>query len=218
MPFVIAQHKNALLSLLLIFWLTATLFGLWWFQQQTIRPFVSQEDDMRFWRASAAAPLLLQALTELPAPKKQQITLVHLWNPDCLCNQVSQRHFNGLLQHFERDQLRVIVLTPHTTSAAQMTQFERLNGERFHLIRVAHDADLPIPASPGLALFNDAMQMGYFGAYGFGALCTLDDDAFFPNIIERMQAGPYGPFMNVAGRGCFCAWPTGASAIAPAGE
>lgn len=209
---VLVRHKNTLLSLLLIAWLTATLFGLWWFQQQTIRPFVSQDDDMRFWRASDAEPLLLKVLESLPPPRTQQVTLVHLWNPDCLCNQVSQRHFSGLLTQFNDDQLRVIILTPYSTSDAQIEQFQRLNGARFTLIRVAADADLPIPASPGLALFNDSMQMSYFGAYGFGALCTLDDDAFFPNIIERMQAGPYGPFMNVAGRGCFCAWPISANA------
>lgn len=211
LPFL-SRHKNTLLSLLLITWLAGTLLGLWWFQQQTIRPFVGQNDDMRFWRATEAEPLLLNTLESLPLPLSQQVTLVHFWNPDCLCNQVSQRHFSGILSYFSPQQLRVIILTPHTTSDAQINQFQRLNGDRFTLIRVSAEADFPLPASPGLALFNDAMQMSYFGAYGFGTLCTLDDDAFFPNIIERMQAGPYGPFMNVAGRGCFCAWPTNANA------
>ncbi|MBE0483045.1 MAG: hypothetical protein IBX52_06035 [Bacterioplanes sp.] len=215
---LLSRHKNTLLSLLLITWLTATLIGLWWFQQQTIRPFVGQDDDMRFWRASDTAPLLLNVLGHLPNPRPQQVTLVHLWNPDCLCNQVSQRHFSGLVQQFDHEHLRVIILTPQTTSDATIHQFHRLNGDRYTVVRVSQDIDLPIPSSPGLALFNDQMQMSYYGAYGFGALCTLDDDAFFPNIIERMQAGPYGPFMNVAGRGCFCAWPTNASATPASDE
>lgn len=189
-------------------WLSATLLGLWWFQQQTIRPFISDSDDPRLWQANQVEPLFQSVLQQLPDDNKNNVILLHFWNPSCLCNQVSQRHFNGILQSFDNQTLRVVAITSTTTSAEQVADFKRLNGDRIELIQMAPER-LPLSSSPGLALFNNLngdYQMGYFGAYGFGALCTVANDDFFPNIIRNLTKGPYGPFMNVAGDGCFCAW------------
>lgn len=214
-------RKNFLIGSLIIIWLAATLFGLWWFQQQTIRPFISTTDNPGLWQAKAVEKMFQSTLKQLPdRSSNANVVLFHFWNPSCLCNQVSQRHFNGILSAFDKQQLRVIALTPSTTSQQQIDDFLQLNGKRIELLQT-DDLDLPLSASPGLALFNrvkskdsdsdisSEYRMGYFGAYGFGALCTVANDDFFPNIIRKMQKGPYGPFVNVAGDGCFCAWDSG---------
>ena len=203
-----ASRKNFLIGSLITIWLAATLLGLWWFQQQTIRPFISANDDARLWQAAEVESLFQSAVVRLPADMAADVVLFHFWNPDCLCNQVSQRHFNGILREFDQQQLRVVAITSTTTSTEQIEDFKRLNGERIDLIQLSPQ-ELPLSASPGLALFNridGEYRMGYFGAYGFGALCTVANDDFFPNIIRNLKKGPYGPFMNVAGDGCFCAW------------
>ena len=187
-------------------WLLATLAGLWWFQQQSVRAFVSATDDARFWQASQTETLLRPLFDQLPAAEAGQVTLIHFWNPDCLCNQLSQRHFDGLIYQFTPQQLRILVVAPASLSAEQEADFIRLNGARMTLLR--DPLNLPLPTSPALALFAPDGRMGYFGAYGFGALCTVANDDFFPNIVRKLASEGYGPFVNVAGSGCFCAWPT----------
>lgn len=196
--------KTFLLSALIFIWLAATLAGLWWFQQQNIRPFLTADDDSRFWQASQAAPLLEALYPNLPG-ENGSVTLLHFWNPDCLCNQVSQRHFDLLVHSFTSEQLRVVVMAAPTVSDQQLQRFRELNGERLQAIRAPQD--LNIPASPGLALYSAEGKLGYFGAYGFGALCTVANDDFFPNIVRSLASDGYGPFVNVAGSGCFCPWP-----------
>ena len=207
-----SARRTLLLSLLIGAWLLLTLAGLWWFQQQNVRPFVSIHDDPAFWQAPATGQLLLPLLQAFPPPASTQVTLLHFWNPDCLCNQISQRHFDGLIRAFEPQALRIIVVAPATATDDQLARFRELNGRRMSVIRAP--AELRIPASPGLALFGPDMRMGYYGAYGFGALCTVANDDFFPNIVRTLRHDSYGPFVNVAGNGCFCAWPTGANTSA----
>lgn len=205
--------KNVWLALLVSIWLAATMAGLWWFQQQNVRPFVAVTDDARFWQASQINQMLQPLLLQLPSNQtalsaaNHQVTLLHFWNPDCLCNQLSQRHFDGLISQFKADQLRIVVVAAPGTSDEQLLQFKQLNGSRMEVIRQPQGIDLPLPSSPALALLSPQGELGYFGAYGFGALCTVANDDFFPNIVRELSTKGYGPFANVAGDGCFCAWP-----------
>lgn len=198
-----SQHWWVSTALLLLF--AATLLGLWWFQQQAVRPFMLTTDHPDYWQASKVEQRLQSLWQQLPAT--QQPTLMHFWNPDCLCNQVSQRHYQTLLNRFDASELRVVVVAPHTINAAQQQRLQELNGERIQLLTAP--ADLALPASPSLALFHASGKLGYFGAYGFGALCTVTDDQLFPTLVKHLQTEPYGPFMSITGDGCFCPWPVG---------
>jgi len=200
----LSRGKTLLLSLFILLWLGATLAGLWWFQKQNIRPFVAPEDDHRFWQAAQAEPLLQKLFNSLPP--SDAVTLIHFWNPDCLCNQISQRHFDGLIYGFTKEQLRIVVMAAPNVTDEQLKQFRELNGKRMEVVRAPDNFRLP--ASPGLALFSSDGDLGYFGAYGFGALCSVANDDFFPNIVRSLANEGYGPFVNVAGSGCFCAWPS----------
>lgn len=204
-------YKNLAISALLVLWLVATLAGLWWFQQQNVRPFISNNDDARFWQAAhvqaALEPLLSEDSSTSISANPKRVTLLNFWNPSCLCNQLSQRHFEGLFKQFDANALRIITIAPANTSDDEIAAFIKLNGERMSIVRAP--ADFSLPTSPAVALFNHEQQLGYFGAWGFGALCTVASDDFFPNIVRALQNDRYGPFVNVAGNGCFCAWPRG---------
>jgi len=211
-PSPASSAKNIWLALLVSVWLLATLAGLWWFQQQNVRPFVAASDDPRFWQASQVSQMLQPLLQQLPPSAIPQgtdepVLLLHFWNPDCLCNQLSQRHFDGLISRFNAAQLRIVVIAAPGTSDEQLQNFRQLNGARMEVIRQPLGLDLPLPSSPALALLSPQGELGYFGAYGFGALCTVANDDFFPNIVRELGTKGYGPFANVAGDGCFCAWP-----------
>ncbi|WP_221794817.1 DUF6436 domain-containing protein [Oceanobacter mangrovi] len=203
-PGPLAHHRNLVLGLVVALWLAGTGIALWWFQAQVVRPFLAADSAPP--NALQVEQGLQQLLDQIPAPTNTNtVTLLHFWNPECLCNQVSKRHFEGLIEAFDQQQLRIVAVAPAGTPEATLQQFRQLNGDRILLIKAASGFQPPV--SPALALLRSDGALGYYGAYGFGALCSVANDDFFPNIVRRMSTGEYGPFVNVAGSGCFCPWP-----------
>jgi hypothetical protein len=186
--------------------IAATLFGLWWFQQANLKSFISAEDDARFYQPQAVEILLTPYLDQFPTAINGQQTLLHFWRPDCLCNRISQRHFSRLLTNFNADELRIIIITHPMSSPEEIDELQQLNGERLTIIRAKDDL-LSLPSSPSLALINQNNKLGYFGAYGFGAFCTQNDEDFLSSIVQQMgRDEPLNTFSNVIGKGCFCRW------------
>lgn len=201
--------RHLVMGIVVVLWIGLTAIGLWWFQDNTVRPFLGPSDNPQQVQTRYLTEALKPVLEQVEA--STAVAMIHFWNPDCLCNQVSRRHFQGLINSQPGDVMTRIVVTPTTTTDAQIQDFQTLNPNmNTQVVRLDARA-LSIPASPAVALFQHTEDQGYrlsyFGAYGFGALCTLSDDNFFPNMIEKMLAGRYGPFINVAGSGCFCGWP-----------
>ena len=211
------RKKTLLVSVLIFVWLTGSLLGLWWFQQQSLRPFVGADAPAET-RNHEAVEHGLKALLhrvskkypESPGAKvtDAKVTVVHLWNPDCLCNNVSARHTRAIIEQWpEGKTVRFVILAPENLPDSRLAEAQALNLNAL-IMKVSADDQLPLTASPGLAVLNEDSRLAYFGAYGFGALCSLSDEALFTNMIERLLAGEsYGPFLNIAGSGCFCAWP-----------
>lgn len=217
-----SQSDKALPSWLLIglftFWILATVIGLWWFQQDKLKPFVEVSDDIRFFQPQSIndllEPYLVQAdriqadqqQTQTNNPNEvsdsQQRTLFHFWRPDCLCNRVSQRHFSNLIKEFTAEKLRIVIIAHPNSSENDLNDLKRLNGERFIVIRANTDL-LTLPSSPSLAIYDEHRQLNYFGPYGFGAFCTVREDGFLASIINEPSANS---FTNVIGDGCFCPW------------
>ncbi len=206
------RKKTLLVSVLIFVWLAGSLFGLWWFQQQSLRPFVEADAPAESRSPEIVerglAALLKRVSAEYPDSSDALVTVVHLWNPNCLCNNVSARHTRAIIEQWpEGDEVRFIILAPETLPENRLAEARELNPNALVMKASANDR-LPLTASPGLAVLNQNAGLAYFGAYGFGALCSLSDEALFTNMIERLLAGEsYGPFMNIAGSGCFCAWP-----------
>lgn len=208
-----STRKVTLITTLVIVWLTGSLFGLWWFQQQAVRPFVEASDNPAARNLTLVSEKLTTLYSRLPSPQTDlnPVTVIHLWNPDCLCNNVSARHTNAIIDAFTSEQLNFVMLAPASTSDQKIKEAQELN-PRATVIRQQQNDDIPLTASPALAVFNPSGKMAYFGAYGFGALCSLSDDDLFTNMVTSLLNGEsYGPFLNIAGSGCFCAWPAPSS-------
>ena len=208
------RGKTLWVSLLILVWLSGSLVGLWWFQSRLIQPFVAADAPAQFRDLAAVdqalRPLLTTAeeIAESVTNKgDNRVTLVHLWNPDCGCNSVSQRHLDATLEAFGPEQLRFVILAPASASADVIAGMQSLN-DRAEVVQIPEKLPVPISASPGLAMYSPSGELAYFGAYGFGALCTLSDSNLFVNMVSTLLSGKsYGPFMNIAGSGCFCNWP-----------
>jgi hypothetical protein len=200
-----AQPSRLIIGLFGLF-IAVTVLGLWWFQQANLKDFISKKDDTRFYQPTVVEALLAPYLDQFPTPLANQQTLLHFWRPDCLCNRISQRHFSRLLTYFNAEQLRIIIIAHPSTSREKIDDLQQLNGERLTIIR-AQDDLLSLPSSPSLALMNTDHKLGYFGAYGFGAFCTNDDEGFLTHIVDQMATDtPLNTFNNVIGEGCFCSW------------
>jgi len=206
MPHV--SHSNTrvtLVALGILVWILGSLGGLWWFQQQTLQPFIA-DDAPPSSRSLAHVDRWLQEHVLAGNAHPGKVTLVHLWNPDCLCNNVSARHTQAVLNAYSDDELALILLAPAHLSPRQQVEAKRLN-PRATLV-LAPPGPVPLTSSPGLAMVGPDGKLGYYGAYGFGALCSLSEDNLFTNMVASLLAGEkYGPFMNTAGSGCFCDWP-----------
>lgn len=197
---------NWLIVTLFSAWISATLLGLWWFQQANLKSFITSQDETLFYQPMAIESLFAPYLDELPAPLENQQTLLHFWRPDCLCNRVSQRHFSRLLINFTAEELRIIIVAHPNSSREEIAQLQKLNGDRLTVIRAKDDL-LALPSSPSLALMNSDNKLGYFGPYGFGAFCTSNDEGFLSSIVTEMASdNPLNTFTNVIGQGCFCSW------------
>ncbi len=197
---------NWLIVGLFSLWILATVIGLWWFQQTKLKSFISIDDEISYYQPTAIEQLLSPYLDQLaPALPKQQ-TLLHFWRPDCLCNNISQRHFSRLLTEFSSESLRIIIIAHPNSSDQEIDDLQQLNGDRLTIVR-AQEALLNLPSSPALALLNEENKLGYFGPYGFGAFCTVSDEGFLSSIINKMaNADQLTTFTNVIGEGCFCSW------------
>lgn len=166
---------------------------------------------MRFFQLESIDPLLqpylkLGEVRDDQDSFKQstfnQRTLLHFWRPDCLCNRISQRHFNRLIQKFSPQELRIIIVAHPQSDEQALEELKRLNGDRFIVVR-AKDELLELPSSPALAIYDEKGKINYFGPYGFGAFCTVREDGFLASIIEDDNPNQ---FSNVIGDGCFCPW------------
>ena len=187
-------------------WVVLTLIGLWWFQSNQVKEFIDADDDISYFQPFAIDQILQPYLSKAGKALPNQKTLLHFWRPDCLCNRVSQRHFSDLASEFNDEQLRIIVIAHPNTTDKELNGLIKLNGDRLTVMR-AEESLMSLPSSPSLAIYDAQGQFNYFGAYGFGAFCTVRDDNFLSTLIKKETSTNNGQvFTNVIGDGCFCRW------------
>lgn len=205
------QSDKSLPSWLLIalfsFWVSATLIGLWWFQQDKLKAFADLEVDLQFFQPHSIDLLLQPYLAKVESMNANkdhpdQRMLIHFWRPDCLCNRISQRHFARLINQYNPEQLRIVIIAHPNSTDKEIDQLQILNGDRFIVLRAGDDL-LSLPSSPSLAIYDASKSLNYFGPYGFGAFCNVREDGFLASIIDNPNASS---FTNVIGDGCFCSW------------
>lgn len=191
-----------LLVCIFIFWIGATIAGLWWFQSDKLKSFIGPQDDIAFYQPQSIHRFLVPYLDEIGPGLEDQQTLLHFWRPDCLCNRVSQRHFTTLINEYSGEQLRIVIIAHPNSEEESITKLLELNGDRFTVIRAKPEL-LSLPSSPSLAIYDADNELSYFGPYGFGAFCNVREDGFLGSIIDDPKSKG---FTNVIGDGCFCSW------------
>lgn len=199
---------NWLIIALFSIWVVATVLGLWWFQQSKLKAFIGSEDDPRFYQPAKINQFIRPYIDHLEPALPGQQTLFHFWRSDCLCNRVSQRHFNRLLQNFNSEELRIVIIAHPDSTEEDIQRLQQLNGNRLQVIRAQPELKV-LPSSPALAILNEQHQLGYFGPYGFGAFCTSNEDDFLSSLVRDLSLTDQNEaptFINVIGEGCFCSW------------
>ena len=177
------------------------------------RPFVAADAPASSRQLEAINAGFQNFLERIPdSPMHEgKVILVHFWNPACLCNSVSMRHVRNILATIPEAELRFIVLLPegHDTGPNTRADIQQEFGSEAIEVYAFESGDhIPLTASPGLAVFSPQASLAYYGAYGFGALCSLSEADLFTSMIASLSEGNnYGPFINIAGSGCFCPWP-----------
>ncbi|MBL4797962.1 MAG: hypothetical protein JKY50_11155 [Oleispira sp.] len=199
---------NWLIISLFSFWIIATVLGLWWFQQLKLKAFIDFDDDPRYYQPAQISQLLQPYIDQLEPALPGQQTLFHFWRSDCICNRISQRHFSRLLNDFDKQALRIVIIAHPNSQTEDIDQLQQLNGDRLQVIRALPELH-SLPSSPALAIVSEQQQLGYFGPYGFGAFCTSNEDGFLSTLVKNLslnkqQEAP--TFINVIGEGCFCSW------------
>lgn len=189
-------------------WVIATVLGLWWFQQSKLKAFIDFDDDPRFYQPAKINQFIQPYIDQLEPALPGQQTLFHFWRSDCICNRVSQRHFSRLLQNFDQQALRIVIIAHPDSQDEDINELQLLNGNRLEVIRALPELKV-LPSSPALAILNDQHQLGYFGPYGFGAFCTSNEDDFLSSLVTDLSLTDQHEaptFINVIGEGCFCSW------------
>lgn len=207
------SHKNKsipnwLIIALFSIWVIATVLGLWWFQQSKLKAFIDFEDDPRFYQPAKINQFIQPYIDDLAPALPGQQTLFHFWRSDCICNRVSQRHFSRLLQNFNSEELRIVIIAHPDSLEEDIQDLQQLNGNRLQVIRAQPELKV-LPSSPALAILNEQHQLGYFGPYGFGAFCTSNEDDFLSSLVRDLSLTDQNEaptFINVIGEGCFCSW------------
>jgi len=199
---------NWLIITLFSFWIIITALGLWWFQQAKLKSFIDFDDDPRFYQPAQISQVLQPYFDQLEPALAGQQTLFHFWRSDCICNRISQRHFSRLINDFNPQQLRIVIIAHPDTPQQDINELQQLNGNRLQVIRALPELKT-LPSSPALAIVGEQQQLGYFGPYGFGAFCTSNEDGFLSSLVNQLASGQQEEsptFINVIGEGCFCSW------------
>lgn len=185
----VPRWKTLLICSLAAAWVIALLAALWWYQSRYLRPF----DE----RAVVFAGDSLRLPAELL--DRQQITLVHFWDPACPCNAGNQAHLAQLMAQYGGRGVSFHVLQKPGSDGrlpeplAALQPLARLPGaER-------------MPSSPAVAIWDRSGQLAYFGPYSAGLTCD-SNNSFIEPVIEAVLAGRPVRNTNALAVGCFCDW------------
>ena len=121
----------------------------------------------------------------IPAsPKIGHQLVVHFIDPECPCTRFSKPHIEALEETFKDLNITFKSVNPGLAPVNQMGLSA-------------------VPASPAVAVWNEAGELSYFGPYSKGALCGEGEDLLRPVLRQEIR----GQLTHQEAIGCFCQWP-----------
>lgn len=161
---------------LLLGWLSAAAAAFWWFQFQYVRKF----DEA--WVSFQGRDILATRLSPLNA----NALVVHYVDDSCPCSRFSAPHIQQLEETFSQN--------------VEFITFNQLDTRdpRYAILR-----ELPMPATPAVAIWSQNGQLAYFGPYSSGAVCGEGAD-FVAATLEKLALDENPHWINHEAIGCFC--------------
>ncbi|TBV08794.1 DUF6436 domain-containing protein [Stutzerimonas kirkiae] len=183
------RNRYLVIGLICLAWAVAMLLAYQWYQARYLRPF-----DQRAEVFSGETLALPDAIAG-----PGTIRVVHFWDPACPCNVGNQQHLAELLAHYQDQGVDFYIVQKPGTQGNLPPQLAGLRP----LPGLPGSADLP--ASPAVAIWNSAGQLGYFGPYSEGAVCNAGNSFIEPIINALLQGRDVQATRSLA-VGCFCDW------------
>ncbi|RRW47985.1 thiol-disulfide isomerase [Pseudomonas luteola] len=185
-----SRRFTILLCLFTILVIAGSGAAYWWFELRYLRSFAEQT---AFFDGSH-----LQLPPELAGPGP--IRLVHFWDPDCPCNEGNQAHLRNLTARFGD---RGIEFYSVQKPGSEGKLPSMLDG-RLKALSTIPGADT-LPASPAVAIWDNAGKLAYVGPYSEGMICTAGN-SFIEPILEALVSGRSVRSTNTLSVGCYCNW------------
>lgn len=161
-----------LLLPLFVVWVVLASAGLFYFGNQHYGQFGGDSD----WQQSVVTEF---NLTELNVDVSPGIQVVHVQQPNCICNSRVEEH---------------IALFAGDYQVPEPAQYRR------QLADIAA-AGFVLPASPAVLIFNNG-HLIYAGPYATGPLCSVADSLIAP--ILRQEIRLPGLWLNGEAKACRC--------------
>ncbi|MBO9492141.1 hypothetical protein J7384_17405 [Endozoicomonas sp. G2_1] len=177
-----ARGKNKTLGLYLAFfaWLVISAIGLWWSFGVRLIDFDSQQ------KLTDAARVLSfdRDIETVFGDKFGSLAnqAFHISEAGCFCQQVASSHIGSVKS--------LLTENHYDNQTLEIHQFDILAQY--------------LPATPAVVIFNQRGQLGYFGPYSTGLLCS-SGNGFVEQLIDRLNSQQhYGAAIVSAAKGCYC--------------
>lgn len=207
--------KNWFVGILLISWAVSTVFAFWWFQFRDIQAFDANAESNRtvFFESGELGDRLEKLVQqERASGKADAVSVVHFWNPDCLCNRFNEVHVKKIISDYAEKNVKFTIVVSGETKAIRK-QREDLARQIFtHAAVKEIRSDWPMKqgpvSSPAAGVLNQHGELVYFGPYSLGAQCAPDKGNFVEKVLDRLNSEkpPAKKQLNTLAVGCFCPW------------
>lgn len=209
--------KKWFVASLVTLWLISTLVAFWWFQFRNIQAFDSDAPNNQtvFFESGELGHRLekLVANDHVSNEKKEAISVIHFWNPDCPCNRFNEVHVKKIITDYAEKNVNFTIVVSGS-SEKERNQRQALAEKIFNHSAVKEiRSDWPMhkgpPSSPAVAVLNRRGELVYFGPYSLGARCAPDKGKFVESVLDGLYASKKSADkkqLNTLAVGCFCPW------------
>ena len=210
------NKKNWLVAGLVFIWFITTIAGFWWFQFRSIQVFDSQaeKNNTVFFESGELGERLERLVSHhrLTGSKKETISVVHFWNPDCSCNRFNENHVKKIIAEYaaKNVQFTIVVSGRDNDERKKRSVLAKqvFNHAAVFDIRSDWPPDKGPASSPAAGILNQKGELVYFGPYSLGARCAPDKGKFVEAVLDRLndQKRLQKKQLNTLAVGCFCPW------------